>query len=80
LRTYIIGVGNLSLVGGQKRNLHGMAGRTNFPPLILSIWQFMMLLKLGNLCNYNVNSWLSTCKGLRATWFSCRARSSPRAV
>jgi len=28
------GVGNLSLVMGQKQNLQGMAGRTNFPPVI----------------------------------------------
>jgi len=47
------GVGNLSLVMGQKQNLQGMAGRTNFPPVISFSLLLMMFLKLGNLWNFN---------------------------
>jgi len=42
------GVGNLSLVAGQKQILQGMAGRTNFPPRVPFSLLFMMSsLKLG---------------------------------
>jgi len=34
---------------GQKQSLQGMAGRTDFPPLILFILLFMMLITYGNL-------------------------------
>jgi len=47
------GVGNLSLVAGQKQTLQGMAGRTNFPSTIPFFLLFMMSLKLGNLWNFN---------------------------
>jgi len=47
------GVGNLSLVMGPKQTLQCMAGRTNFPPTIPFPLLFMMLLKLGNLWNFN---------------------------
>jgi len=47
------GVGNLSLVAGQKQTLQGMAGRTNFPSTISFFLLFMMSLKLGNLWNFN---------------------------
>jgi len=46
------GVDNLSLVAGQKQNLQGMAGRTNFP-LTISDPLLFMILKLGNLWNFN---------------------------
>jgi len=42
---YNAGVGNLSLVAGQKQTMQGMAGRTNFPPTILFP---LLLLNLGN--------------------------------
>jgi len=33
---------------------------TNFPPTNLFLWLFMMLIKLGNLCNFNeISSWFS---------------------
>jgi len=45
------GVGNFSLVAGQKQTQQGVAGRTNFPPTINSVpfvvndtdktWEFM---------------------------------------
>jgi len=38
------GLGNLSLVSGQKQSLLGMACRTNFPPKISSPLLFMILL------------------------------------
>jgi len=41
------GIGNLSLVAGQKQTQQGMAGRTDLPPLILFILLFMMLKKHG---------------------------------
>jgi len=47
------GVGNLSLVAGQKQALQGMTGRTNFPPTIPFSLLFVMSLKLGNLWNFN---------------------------
>jgi len=45
------GVGNLSLVAGQKQNLQCMASCTNFPPKNLVPLLFIML-KLGNLGNF----------------------------
>jgi len=49
------GVGNL--VAGQKQTLQGIAGRNNFPPTTPFPLLFMMLLKLGNLWNFNqINS------------------------
>jgi len=48
-----IGVGKLSVVAGQKQTLLGMAGHTDFPPLILFILLFMMLTKHGNLYTFN---------------------------
>jgi len=38
---------------GPKQTLQRMAGRTNFPPTIPFPLLFMMLLKLGNLWNFN---------------------------
>jgi len=49
------GIGNLSLVAGQKQTLQVLEGRTNFSPKIRFRLLFMMLLKLGNLWN----SWYS---------------------
>jgi len=44
------GVGNLSLVAGQKQTLQGMAGRSNIPPTIPFP---LLLLNLGSLWNFN---------------------------
>jgi len=53
----ITGVGNLSLVAGQRQILQGLAGRINFPPTIPFPSLLMMLLKLDKLCNFNqINS------------------------
>jgi len=50
---YRPGVDNLSLFAGQKQTLQGMAGRNNFPPTIRFPLLLMMLLKHGNLWNFN---------------------------
>jgi len=51
------GIGNLSLVTGQTETLQGMWSRFNFPPTIPFHLLFMMLLKLGNVWNFNqINS------------------------
>jgi len=49
-------VSNL-LVAGQKQTLQGMASHINFQPTIRFILLFIMLIKLGNLWNYDqINS------------------------
>jgi len=56
-KSFKAGVGNLSPAAGQKKALQGLAGRTNFTPIIPFPSLFMMLLKLANLWNYNqINS------------------------
>ena len=52
-------VGNLSLLASQKLTLQCMAGRTNLPQII-SFPLLFMLIKLGNLWNFNqIHSWFS---------------------
>jgi len=53
---YRSGVGNLSLVGGQKQTLQGMPDRINFQSTILFFLQLMMLLKRANFWNFNHSS------------------------
>jgi len=48
LHDFRTGVGNLSLVAGQRHAVQGVAGRTNLPPTISFLLLFMMLIKLGN--------------------------------
>jgi len=51
------GDGNPSLVVGQKQILQGMAGHINFPLTIPFHMLFIMLVKLGNLWNFDqINS------------------------
>jgi len=54
------GVGNLSLVASQKQAVQGMTGCNNIPSTIPFPLLFMMLIKLGNLWNFNqINPWFS---------------------
>jgi len=64
------GVGNLSLVAGQKETLQGVASRINFPPTIpfpllswccWNLWIYGILIRLTKAQNATYSTFIAQC-------------------